>query len=189
MIQAVTAWRGDPKERKKMQFWVEYEDGDAMWVHYKPDLVSNAQYQQFVDSTPALFPLRFNTTDLVRMVKMMRMQPITTVDVGDTVYVDLRFIKGCAVFDQLELPDSYFTIYVCECQYVRWVGRGHLKLEAKCLVLDVFCRNWDSLDVYMFGSTKTLLPSMTLVNEQLCVRFPDILEKHNRTKLLRKYSS
>ena len=65
MIQAVTAWRGDPKERKKMQFWVEYEDGDA----------------------------------------------------------------------------------------------------------------------------KTLLPSMTLVNEQLCVRFPDILEKHNRTKLLRKYSS
>jgi hypothetical protein len=30
---------------------------------------------------------------------------------------------------------------------------------------------------------------MTLVTEALCVQYPDILERHNRKKLLRTYNS
>ena len=140
-----------------------------MWVTYKPDLVRNAVYQEYVGKLPALFPLRFNFTDVKRMSQTIRNQPITAVTVGDTVYVDLRYIKGFDVFDKLSLPEAYFIQYVCECKYVRWVGAGQKKIEAKCPVLDVLCRNWDSLDVYMFRSNKVLLPSMTLVTERLCV--------------------
>ena len=65
------------------------------------------------------------------MSQTMRNQPITSVTVGDTVYVDLRYIKGHDVFDKLGLPDAYFVQYVCECKYVRWVGSGQKKIEAK----------------------------------------------------------
>ena len=86
--------------------------------------------------------------------------------------------RGLLGFPPLEL----------ECKYVRWVGAGQKKIEAKCPVLDVLCRYWDSLDVYMFGSNRVLLPSMTLVTERLCVQYPNILERHNRGKLLKRYT-
>ena len=52
------------------------------------------------------------------------------------------------------------------------------------IVLDVLCRNWDSLDVYMFGSNKVLLPSMTLVTERLCVHLRASLQR----QLLNRYT-
>jgi hypothetical protein len=189
MVVAITAWKGSPDVRSNMQFWVEYDDGDAMWVTYKPDLASNDKFKAYVDRTSELFPLRFSTTDLQHYAKLMRANQITAVTLDDIVYVDLRFIKGNDAFDKLNLPNAYFTTYVCACKYVRWVGAGRKKLEAKCLILDVLCRNWDSLDVYMFGSKKELQPSMTLVTEQLCIQYPDILERHNRGKILRIFKS
>ena len=188
VVTEIKAWKGDPNHRTSMQFWVEFDDGDAMWVSYKPDLVRNSVYQEYVGRLPQLFPLRFNVTDVKRMSQTMRSQPITSVAVGDVVYVDLRYIKGFDVFDKLGLPDAYFVPYVCECKYVRWVGSDKKKIEAKCTVLDVLCRNWDSLDVYMFGINKVLLPSMTLVTERLCLQYPSILERHNRGKLLKRYT-
>ena len=159
-----------------------------MWVSYNQDLVGNSVYQEYIGKLPVLFPLRLNFTDVKRMSQTMRNQPITNVTVADVIYVDLRHIKGFDVFDMLGLPNAYFTEYVCECRYVRWVGAGQKKIEAKCQVLDVLCRNWDSLDVYMFGSNKVLLPSMTLVTERLCVQYPNILERHNRGKLHKRYT-
>jgi len=189
LVKAITAWKGDPNKRSRMKFWVQYDDGDEMWVSYKADLVDNEIYQDFVASDPRLFQLRFSSAIVHLQIDNMRKSPILTVAPGDTVYVDLRYIKGHEAYDKLGLPDAYFTMYVCECSYVRWIGRTHHKIEAKCLVLDVLCRNWDTFDVYQFGSCKELLPSMTLVTEAMCVRYPDILESHNRKKLLRMYNT
>ena len=57
VVTAVKAWKGNPKARKEMKFWVEYEDGDAMWVSWKADLVACEQYQDFIHSHPELFLL------------------------------------------------------------------------------------------------------------------------------------
>ena len=189
LVKAITAWKGDPNRRTSMKFWVQYDDGDEMWVSYKADLVDNEQYREFIARDPRLFQLRFSAAIVHVQIDNMRKTPITSVVPGDSVYVDLRYIKGHEAFDKLGLPNSYFTTYVCECNYVRWVGRSHHKIEAKCLVLDVLCRNWDTFDVYQFGSCKELLPDMTLITEALCVRFPDILESRNRKQLLRMYNS
>jgi hypothetical protein len=189
LVKAITAWKGDPNKRTSMKFWVQYDDGDEMWVSYKADLVDNETYQEFVAKDPRLFQLRFSSAIVHLQIEHMRRSPIVDVAPGDTVYVDLRYIKGHEAYDKLGLPNAYFTMYVCECSYVKWIGRTHHKIEAKCLVLDVLCRNWDSFDVYQFGSCKELLPTMTLVTEALCVQYPDILERHNRKKLLRMYNS
>ena len=101
-----------------MKFWVVYDDGDAMWVSWKPDLVACQQYQDYIHNRPELFLLRYNFTDAPRFVARMRNQPIVVVEPGDTVYIDLRAIKRCQFFDSLELPNAYFTNYVCECTYI-----------------------------------------------------------------------
>ena len=188
VVVAVKAWKGNPHKRSGMKFWVEYDDGDAMWVSYKPDLAANAKFQEYVETTTALFALRYSAIEFPRHIATMRNFPITAVQPGDHVYVDLRFIKGHEVFEKLGLPDAYFKEYVCECSIVRWVGPNHRKVEAKVLVLDVLARDWDNYDIYQFGSQKVLKPDMVVVSEALCIRYPDILESRNRKKLLRMYN-
>ena len=118
----------------------------------------------------------------------MRSQPIIGVVPGDTVFVDLRAIKGCDVYDSLDLPNAYTTRYVCSCTYSQWIGRAQRKIEAFCPLLDVNLKNWDSFDVFQHGSRKVFdNASMTLVTEALCLRFPAILEAHNRKTLLRSF--
>ena len=189
LVKAITAWKGDPNKRTSMKFWVQYDDGDEMWVSYKADLVDNEHYREFVARDPRLFQLRYPSPIVSIQVAHMRKLPIDVVSPGDTVYVDLRYIKGHAAYEKLGLPNAFFTTHVCECNYVRWVGKARQFIEAKCLVLDVLCRNWDSFDVYQFGAVKEITPSMTLVNEAMCVQYPDILERHNRKNLLRMYNS
>jgi len=41
VIVRVTAYKVSVKKCTSMSFWVEYDDGDAMWGTYKPDLVAN----------------------------------------------------------------------------------------------------------------------------------------------------
>ena len=50
VVRSVTAWKGNPLKRKSMKFWVEYDDGDSMWLSWKADLVACQQYQDFIHS-------------------------------------------------------------------------------------------------------------------------------------------
>ena len=185
VVRSVSAWKGNPLKRKSMKFWVEYDDGDSMWVSWKADLVACQQYQDFIHSLPELFVLRYSHHDAPRFVNTMRSQPIIGVVPGDTV---LRAIKGCDVYDSLDLPNAYTTRYVCSCTYSQWIGRAQRKIEAFCPLLDVNLKNWDSYDVFQHGSRKVFDDaSMTLVTEALCLRFPAILEAHNRKTLIRTF--
>ena len=189
VVTAVLAWKGDPAHRRDMKFWVVYDDGDAMWVSWKPDLVACQQYQDYIHSHPELFLLCYNFTDAPRFVSRMRNQPIVVVEPGDTVYIDLRAIKGCQFFDSLELPNAYFTNYVCECTYIRWIGANHKRLSIHCNILDVDLKDYDSFDVFRHGAVKIFDPTtMTLVDPALCVAFPRILEGRNRARLLKLYT-
>jgi hypothetical protein len=103
LVSAITAWKGNPSKRSNMKFWVQYSDGDEMWVSYSTDLVDNAKYKELIDRDPRLFQLRFNALDAPRMIAAMRREPITTLAPGDRLYVDLRCIKGhearCPFYD------------------------------------------------------------------------------------------
>ena len=54
LVKAITAWKGDPNKRSRMKFWVQYDDGDEMWVSYKADLVDNEHYREFIARDPRL---------------------------------------------------------------------------------------------------------------------------------------
>ena len=187
-VKAVKGWRGDPKNRSRMQFWVEYDDGDAMWVTWKPDLVRCDVWQDYMHAQPELFELRFPFMHVSRNIARLRDQPITGVQPGDVIYVDLRSILGCDTYDALDLPNKYFMRYVCECSYTRWTDNRHKKIEVSCPVLGVKFKDWDNFQVFKCGHIKEFDPdTMILVTPALCIRSPNILMQHNRSKLLRQY--
>ena len=127
---------------------------------------------------------------MARFSATYRLQPITTVKPGDNIYVDLRVLMGPDEFDKINLPNAYFTRYVCSCTYVRWIGNTHRLIEAECPLLNAKLNNWSSLEVYMHGSNAVFDPAtMVMVTEALCVQYPTILPTHTRRKLYRLYKS
>ena len=131
--------------------------------------MDNEQYREFIHRDPRVFQSRFSAPTIHIQVEHMRRGPITAVQPGDTVCVDLRYIKGHEALISLgcQTPTSQSmsaSATVCE-----WVGRSQQKSEAKCLVLDVMCRNWDKLDVHQFGSCKELVSSWVLITETWCL--------------------
>ena len=79
-----------------------------------------------------MFQLRYSAAIVHIQIDNARKTPSVAVAPGDRVYVDLRYIRRHEAFDKLGLPNAYFTEYVCECSYVRWVDRTHHNIEAKC---------------------------------------------------------
>ena len=191
VVRSIKAWKGDPRRRAGMQFFIEYDDGDEMWVSYKQDLVTNAQYQAFVESDTRLFQLRYSGQDANLYIQAMRKQQIQDVSPGVHVYVDLRRIIGCDNYDELNLPHAHFTMHVCECYYTKWINRQHTRIEAKCILFDCLLKNMDTFDVYQYGTNRVLTDKMTLVTEGMVVQYPQmlsVLPKRDRDALLRRYN-
>ena len=104
----------------------------------------------------------------------MKRIPIEGVSPGQTIYVDLR-AWGADFYDTLDLPNCYTTIYVVECNYVRWAGRRKLRIDLYCpLFRSTY--EWSAYDVHCYGRVTTFDSSiMVLVDAEFCKRFPDIL--------------
>ena len=188
-VKAILAWKGDPNKRSEMKFWVEYEDGDAMWVSYKPDLVNCEPYQDFIHAHPELFALRFSLLHVSRHVAVLRSQPITGVQPNDVFYLDIRSIHTGTVYDTMTMPDKYFKRYVCECLYTQW-NKKRTKIEAYCPVLETTFRDWDNYNIMQCGHIKEFDPeTMVLVTPELCVQYPELLLRRNRAQLLRQYQA
>ena len=190
VVVRVSAYKGSPKKRASMSFWVEYDDGDAMWVTYKPDLVANQAYQDFVHATPELFALRFNAIDVARFASNYRLQNAIAVNPGDKFYVDIRVLVATDIFDELQLPQAYFMRYVCICEYARWVGKDKSLIEAVCPMLEAKLTNWSSLEVFMHGCHTTFrVYTMILLTEALCIRYPSIIPSYSRKHILKRFKS
>ena len=48
---------------------------------------------------------------------------------------------------------------------------------------------WDHYYVFIYGSVRALTDAHTLVNEQLCLLYPDILPDRNRDRLFAEFAA
>ena len=103
--------------------------------------------------------------------------PITSVNVGDTFFLDLRYFGYSWYYDNLELPDAYVTTHVVACEYVEWrVHRRYRYFRVRCPVFDEMLTDWDNFDVFTYGSIRVLLDLWhTLVDKAFCVAHPNVL--------------
>ena len=173
-VKAVLSYSGDSRARTRMTFEVEFQDGDIIQLPWSHDLECEAYYE-FCESKPYLRHLTMDTKLAKVFQKQMRKEPITAVQPGDTVFIDLRFF-GDDWYEALDLPDAQHSSYVCEFQYTHWYHKtSKSKLSGRFPVLNE-SYSLDGYFIYCWGSSKTLdTSSMQLVDEDFVARYPSIL--------------
>ena len=190
VIRKIHYWRGNPEKRSEMFFFVEFDDGDKVLLPYSKDLSSAVQFDEFVYSEPQLFPLRFNAADAPKRITAMKREPIRNIALHDVFYLDLRY-WGYDWFDALDLPNAYSTTYVVPCEYVAWQTRRRYRfVQVRCpLFNEVLHTLWDHHYVFIYGSVRGLTDAHTLVDEQFCLLYPDILPDRNRDRLFAEFAA
>jgi hypothetical protein len=158
-----------------MDFYVRFADGDERWVPWSKDLFDSVPYEAFCRSRPALAPLIYNTQEAQQRMVKINSTPITEVQPGQAVYVDLRSRGNAAWYHSIGLPDPDRLTYVLPCIYQHWLGRQQRKLQLSCEVTkEEF--PVDHYFVQRYGSITIFNPqTMVKVDQTLCKKFPQIL--------------
>ena len=189
VIRRILRWKGDPMKRTTMEFKVEFEDDDILWLPYTKDLDESVQFGNFIEEQPYLFPLRYKASDATKRITALRKEAITAVQPLDIVYVELRCAYGLDWYDTLSIPNKYDVVYVVTVQYIKWRDRHHRFIQPKVLVLDEVMRDWDNYDVISYGSKKTLTDDMYVIDESFVVQHPEIIDPKHRDRLLKMYAT
>ena len=111
MVTCITAHRGDPMSRSHMSFFVEYADGDKLWVPWSLDLQNTEAYYAYAETSPALVPLTMTSLRLTEWRRMLQGQPVTGVRPGQELLLDLRALSA-GWYDTLTLPDKDTHTYL-----------------------------------------------------------------------------
>ncbi len=173
-VKRILSYSGDSKSRTKMTFKVEFEDGDIIDLVWTPDLQCEAYYD-FCQSRPYLYHLSLDSTMAKRFITQKRKEDITSVEVGDRVFVDLRFFSD-EWYESLELPDWETSSYVVVFEYTHWYHKKSKKKISAKFLLNGATYAMDTYLVYAWGSNRNFDPrTMTLVDDSFAQRYPDIL--------------
>ncbi len=178
-VVKILAYRGNPEIRTTMEFEVEFADGEIVWKVWDQDLAQTAPFEDYCRSRSELYPLIYSAVEYNKMKAAINRSPITEVQPGDVVFVDLRSY-GATWYSQLPLADKEHTNYVVEYRYTKWANRSKTKITA---MVPVFQETWKSLDhnfVKMYGTNKaynSLQPTerYRLVDEELVRQYPQLL--------------
>jgi hypothetical protein len=124
-VSEILSYTGDSRLRTQMTFKVKYADGDVLDIPWSPDIQCEAYYD-FCAARPHLFHLTLDAGMAKRFISQKKREDITTVTVGDQVFVDLRFF-GDIWYEQLGLPDFASSCYVMPFTYTHWYHRTSKK--------------------------------------------------------------
>jgi hypothetical protein len=173
VIDRIVTYRGDPDVRTTMEFLVMFEDSSEHWLPWSEDLSTTSQFESYCLSIPHLRSLRYTTAALGKINSALNRSPISEVQVGDIVFVDLRSY-GHLWFDGLNLPDTRTKSYVVQYRYIK---TNHSK-SVMWAVCDVFNEQWKLNHVFVldYGSTKVFDPrAMILIDTNFVETFPAVL--------------
>ena len=176
-VKTILAYTGDSRLRTQLTLTVEYEDGDILDIPWTPDIQMCEAYHIFCTSRPYLYHLSLDAALAKKYIASKRREDITTVEPGDSVYIDLRFF-GDTFYESLGLSDYATTAYVTRFIYQRWYHKGGSK--KKIVIKFMLIGQLYSFDNYLvtaWGSEKTYdAQKMVMVDLQFAQKYPRILE-------------
>ncbi len=178
-IAEFIAYRGEPTQRTSMEFYIRFSDGCFHWKTWSMDLFDTVKYEEFCSSIPVLFPLIFPLKLALQEIREINIKPILSVSEGTQVYMDLRGI-GCDWYENLNIPESVFSVYVVPLIYGQYQGTNQTKITCTIPSLNIHWHGRAAVNHYFvraYGSNKTLLDNMTLCTHEF-------IAKHN---LIEKY--
>ena len=163
VISKIIAYRGEPMQRTNMKFEIEWDNGEITWRTWDRDLFDSQPYETYVRSKPELFPLLYNESIAKKEIATLNKTPITLVQPGDIVYVDIRCYSA-TWYANLPLPDKDHVTYLVEYVYKKWIGNKKLKLSVYCPVFkETF--TVDHRFVKQYGHYKSFNPNNPASNE------------------------
>jgi len=180
IIIKIIAYRGDPNTRTSMQFYIQYEDGEEMWVTWSRELFQTVQYEDFCRSNKPLTPLLYDVSEAKKITAQINKTNIEEVSPGDHVYVDIRSHGNYAWYNGLNFEQAHFVTYVCECRYIKWQStKNKNKIWIRYLLFnEEYCV--DHCFVQFYGSSKILDDSsMILIDDNLLKKYPQLLTNNN----------
>ena len=177
---------------------------------YSKDICETVAFESFLSLRPELYILNMPAKSVSSWISALNKLPIDTLHIYDpsgkrphrswmsciepnvTAYVDLRYWSddGHNWYFSLGLPSVETHIYVVKVLYSSWADSKHTAIYFSCPLFDTAGDRASTYDVFAYGSRTALDPaSMLLVDESLAVRFPEILPKSSRARLLRRYKA
>ena len=188
LVDRILGWRGDPEKRTTMEIDVLFADGDRVILTWTPDLHSTRQFEEYCESQPLLYPLRFAAAAVPKQMALLRAMPIEAVKPGQDFFLDLRFYSTLW-YDKLGLADSMCTRYVVQARYVAWrrVSKGPPRIVVEVDLFQERLRPWHNGYVCLYGTTHTLSDDMVLCDRNFALRYSRILPEDRRQKLLDQY--
>ena len=115
VIVEITAHRGDPLSRKKMDFYIQYAEGPPCGP-WSTDLFQSVPYETYCRAHPPLYPLIFTLDVAKTKIKSLNDQPIMIVQPHSLGHMDLRWFSD-GWYHSLELPNADFTQYLWPFDY------------------------------------------------------------------------
>ena len=196
-VDRISTHRGDPWRRTFMDFEVIFADGTVVWLPWTYDLSATMQFEEYVHSKPALFPLIYTANEATKEKSRINKLEITSVAPGDSVLVDLQYY-GVDWYAELGLPDADHLTYVVIYRYTSWVNpRSKTKINAICDVFDevhtglthCFVKQYGNLKQQpaQFGQPLVLPANVVLIDREFVLAYPQVLEENKRERLLRLY--
>jgi hypothetical protein len=137
-IRSINYYTGNPRKRSSLTFNVSFEDGDAD-VAWNEDIANTQQMEEFIYAHPELFPLQYTAVEAEKRIRALNKLAITTLNVGENVYLHLRYFDGKdrAWYDSLGLPST--LIHVVEIIPERFSDKARRVLLAYCPAFDARC--------------------------------------------------
>jgi hypothetical protein len=179
-VLKIAAYNGNVMKTSTLYFQIHYSDGDILWIPYTKDLDANLLFQQFIDSTPQLFKLKFSSqTEAQRAINQINKTPISEVKPGDSVYLNLRFFSNDDTeewYEQLKLNECFTTQYFVKMIYGE-LNKRKTHIHASIPILQDNFPRFSHSDVRMWGMNSNLTPDMILIDDTYLSANPSLAER------------
>ena len=134
-------------------------------------------------SLPQLAPLSIMLRESNIFNKLTNSSPITAVEPGTSVYMDLRAM-GAGLYEYLNLPDYEFKRYVVILEYISWQNTKCTKINCIIPALDVRWNGRSAVSqtfVKWWGSSKEVSDDMIVITNDFIRQYNiiDILKNNN----------
>jgi hypothetical protein len=187
VVEKILHYTGDPSIRTSLEFYVRYSDGDEHWVSYSKDLFDCEQYELFCKSRPELWFCAYSVEEARKIRAKVNKEPITIVEPGDTLYVDLRAI-GAKWYNAIgpgsigtTLPNEDKEIYVVKCTVGGYMNTAKTKVKVNCVLLSLDFI-WNHERVLCWGTYKECTDEMIEITPEFLLKHPQIVSTTRKFK-------
>jgi hypothetical protein len=187
LVEKILYYTGDPSIRTSLEFYVRYSDGDEHWVSYSKDLFDCEQYELFCKSKPELWFCVYSVEEARKIRAKVNKEPITVVEPGDSIYVDLRAI-GAKWYNAIgpgsigkTLPDEDKEVYVVKCTVAEYVNAAKTKVKVECELLSLNFI-WNHERALCWGTYRKCAGDMIEVTAKFLSKYPQVITTTRKFK-------